>query len=65
MPVNTNNFVVLFSAPRPKINWGELLANREANEARKWEGLPAIIKQFYVEPDSVRQRTDEEVTEFR
>ena len=49
----------------PRIDWDDLLANRAANQAKKWEGLPSITKAFYDESEAVRRRTDEEVEKFR
>ncbi|CAB4002651.1 probable ATP-dependent RNA helicase DDX43 [Paramuricea clavata] len=49
----------------PRIDWGELRANRLANQAKKWEGLPTITKMFYEECEAVKRRSDEEVEKFR
>ncbi|XP_028414614.1 probable ATP-dependent RNA helicase DDX43 [Dendronephthya gigantea] len=49
----------------PRIDWAELRANRVANQAKKWEGLPVIKKVFYKESESVRRRSKEEVEIFR
>ncbi|XP_052090563.1 probable ATP-dependent RNA helicase DDX53 isoform X1 [Mytilus californianus] len=49
----------------PVINWGMIRANKEINEKKKWEGLPPIEKNFYIESPSVKNMYPDEVSEFR
>jgi ATP-dependent RNA helicase DDX43 len=47
------------------VDWAALRDNMESESKAKWNKLPAIVKDFYVEPESVLARTDAEVDEFR
>ncbi|XP_063431623.1 ATP-dependent RNA helicase glh-1-like isoform X7 [Mytilus trossulus] len=49
----------------PMVNWGIIRANKEINEKKKWEGLPPIEKNFYIESQSVKNMYPDEVNEFR
>ncbi|XP_064605795.1 probable ATP-dependent RNA helicase DDX43 [Liolophura sinensis] len=47
------------------INWAQMRADRAANEAKKWEGLPRIEKNFYIEDPEVANMYPEDVARFR
>ncbi|KAL5022397.1 hypothetical protein ScPMuIL_001552, partial [Solemya velum] len=51
--------------PRPKINWREVIANKKYYDAAKFEGLPDIIKNFYIEDRAVANMYPEEIEELR
>ncbi|XP_048256269.1 probable ATP-dependent RNA helicase DDX43 isoform X4 [Haliotis rufescens] len=50
---------------KPKINWGIIRAAKEANEAKKFEGLPPLEKNFYFEDPDVANMHPGEVKEIR
>ncbi|XP_067678893.1 probable ATP-dependent RNA helicase DDX43 [Haliotis asinina] len=52
-------------AEKPKINWGMIRAAKEANEAKKFEGLPPLEKNFYFEDPEVANMHPGEVKEIR
>jgi len=45
----------------PTIDWDNLNANREEMERKRWEHLPELFKDFYVEHKDVKSRSEEEV----
>ncbi|KAG9337986.1 hypothetical protein JZ751_027323 [Albula glossodonta] len=51
--------------PLPAIDWVSLRENRHKYEAMKWQDLPPIQKDFYIEAKCVAHRNEEEVTEWR
>ncbi|XP_052777859.1 probable ATP-dependent RNA helicase DDX43 [Mya arenaria] len=51
--------------PRPKINWGTIMADREANEKKKFAHLPPIKKNFYLEDPEVANMHPETVNMIR
>ncbi|XP_061166109.1 probable ATP-dependent RNA helicase DDX43 [Saccostrea echinata] len=53
------------SNPAPMINWAMIRANKEANEKIKFEGLPEIRKNFYIEDPAVANMHPEEVAHIR
>ncbi|XP_064386296.1 probable ATP-dependent RNA helicase DDX43 isoform X3 [Halichondria panicea] len=52
-------------APRPKINWANLNANRATLEAEKWADCPDIKKEFYFEDPEVAGMSVDQVEDFR
>ncbi|KAJ8395314.1 hypothetical protein AAFF_G00032990 [Aldrovandia affinis] len=52
-------------SPPPPIDWESLRENRHKYEVMKWQDLPPIQKEFYVEAECVACRSEEEVTEWR
>ncbi|XP_041358597.1 probable ATP-dependent RNA helicase DDX43 [Gigantopelta aegis] len=50
---------------KPKINWAMIRAEKEINEKKKFEGLPPIKKDFYIEDPNVANMYPEEVHQFR
>ncbi|KAK2896764.1 hypothetical protein Q8A67_011252 [Cirrhinus molitorella] len=54
------------SAPAPvPIDWTALRENRDKYEAMKWQDLPTLKKDFYIEAKSVAARSAEEVKIWR
>ncbi|XP_047668414.1 probable ATP-dependent RNA helicase DDX43 isoform X2 [Tachysurus fulvidraco] len=54
------------SAPPPSpIDWGAIRENREKYETLKWQDLPPLKKNFYIEADSVAKRSAEEIRNWR
>ncbi|XP_035257015.1 probable ATP-dependent RNA helicase DDX43 [Anguilla anguilla] len=49
----------------PAIDWVSLRENRHKYEAMKWQDLPPIQKEFYIEAECVAHRSEEEVTTWR
>ncbi|MBN3320219.1 DDX43 helicase, partial [Atractosteus spatula] len=49
----------------PPIDWVSLRENRHRYEAMKWENLPPVKKEFYIEAESVTNLTAEEVEKWR
>ncbi|XP_076830956.1 putative ATP-dependent RNA helicase DDX43 [Brachyhypopomus gauderio] len=47
------------------IDWNALRENREKYETMKWQDLPALKKDFYIEAESVARRSAEEVRIWR
>ena len=47
------------------IDWDNLNNNREENERKRWEHLPDLKKDFYVEHEDVKVRSQEKVERFR
>ena len=47
------------------IDWDNLNENREENERKRWEHLPDLTKDFYVEHEDVKKRAPEQVEAFR
>ncbi|XP_026870599.2 probable ATP-dependent RNA helicase DDX43 [Electrophorus electricus] len=50
------------SAP---IDWNAIRENKEKYEAMKWRDLPPLMKDFYIEDESVAKRSAEEVRVWR
>ncbi|KAK3089089.1 hypothetical protein FSP39_000647 [Pinctada imbricata] len=50
---------------RPKINWGMIRANQEEYNKIKFEGLPPLEKNFYIEDHAVTNMYPDEVEKFR
>ncbi|XP_067092716.1 probable ATP-dependent RNA helicase DDX43 [Osmerus mordax] len=51
--------------PPQAIDWNSMRENREKYEQMKWQDLPPLKKDFYIEAESVAKRTAEEVKEWR
>uniref|UniRef100_A0AAY4CIG1 RNA helicase n=1 Tax=Denticeps clupeoides TaxID=299321 RepID=A0AAY4CIG1_9TELE len=49
----------------PPIDWASIRQNREKYEALKWQDLPPLKKDFYIEEPSVASRSAEEVKAWR
>nr|MCI4376357.1 hypothetical protein [Pangasianodon gigas] len=47
------------------IDWNAIRANREKYETLKWQDLPPMKKNFYIEADSVAKRSAEEIRDWR
>lgn len=60
-----SNGEVYQEPPRPKINWGQIMKDREENERKKFAGLPDIKKNFYIESQEVANMTPAEVDGIR
>ncbi|KAJ8248075.1 hypothetical protein GJAV_G00237990 [Gymnothorax javanicus] len=50
---------------QPAIDWVSLRENRHKYEAMKWQDLPPILKEFYIEAECVARRSKEEVQKWR
>ncbi|KAG7334006.1 hypothetical protein KOW79_002413 [Hemibagrus wyckioides] len=55
------------SAPPPSapIDWSAIRENKEKYESLKWQDLPPLKKNFYIEADSVAKRSAEEIRNWR
>ncbi|XP_023236885.1 probable ATP-dependent RNA helicase DDX43 [Centruroides sculpturatus] len=49
----------------PTINWKELIAASQEEKTRKWEKMPPVKKNFYVEDPKIKSMSSDEVEEFR
>ncbi|KAL2083471.1 hypothetical protein ACEWY4_021244 [Coilia grayii] len=53
------------SEPKERIDWISIRENKDKFAAMKWEGLPPLKKDFYIEDPAVSARTAEEVDDWR
>ncbi|EEC17058.1 ATP-dependent RNA helicase, putative [Ixodes scapularis] len=51
--------------PMPFIDWAKLIADSDQERERKWNSLPPIIKNFYIEDPEVAAMSPEQVAAFR
>ncbi|KAL0964425.1 hypothetical protein UPYG_G00323670 [Umbra pygmaea] len=52
-------------SPQQTIDWKSLRENRQKYAEMKWQALPPLKKDFYLESETVAGRTEDEVKEWR